>query len=87
MEVVGISCTIHFTIGLNLKFPLGKSTLLAAIGRREIPIQDSIDIYHLTREMPPSEKSALQAVLDVDQERNRLEKLAEDLAQYHDDGN
>lgn len=60
---------------------------MAAIGRREIPIQDSIDIYHLTREMPPSEKSALQAVLDVDQERNRLEKLAEDLAQYHDDGN
>ncbi|RWS07657.1 ATP-binding cassette sub-family F member 2-like protein [Dinothrombium tinctorium] len=69
-------------IGLNGS---GKSTLLSAIGRREIPIQDHIDIYHLTREMPPSEKTALQAVLDVDQERIRLEKLAEELTQYEDE--
>lgn len=64
----------------------GKSTLLAALGRREVPIQDHIDIYHLTREMEASEKSALQAVMDVDVERNRLEKLAEELAQYDDEG-
>lgn len=63
----------------------GKSTLMCSIGRREIPIQDHIDIYHLTREMPPSEKTALEAVLDVDKERIRLEKLAEELVQYNDD--
>lgn len=63
----------------------GKSTFLAVLGRREVPIQDHIDIYYLTREMPPSEKSALEAVLDVDEERNRLEALAEELSQYQDD--
>lgn len=69
-------------IGLNGS---GKSTLLAALGRREVPIQDHIDIYHLTREMEASEKSALQAVMDVDVERTRLEKLSEELAQYDDE--
>ncbi|XP_017492946.1 PREDICTED: ATP-binding cassette sub-family F member 2-like [Rhagoletis zephyria] len=63
----------------------GKSTLLSALGRREVPVQDHIDIYHLTRECPPSEKTALEAVLDVDQERVRLEAQAEELAQYQDD--
>lgn len=69
-------------IGLN---GCGKSTLLSVIGRREVPIQDSVDIYHLTREIPANEKTALQAVLDVDQERQRLEKLAEELVQYDDE--
>ena len=69
-------------IGLN---GCGKSTLLATLGRREVPIQDHIDIYHLTREIPPSEKTALEAVLDVDQERIRLEALAEELAHYADE--
>lgn len=63
----------------------GKSTFLATLGCREVPIQDAIDIYHLTREIAPSEKTALKAVLDVDQEKFRLEKLAEELAQYPDD--
>ncbi|XP_042911585.1 ATP-binding cassette sub-family F member 2 [Parasteatoda tepidariorum] len=63
----------------------GKSTLLAALGRREVPIQDHIDIYHLTREMEASEKSALQAVMDVDVMRLRLEKLAEELSQFDDE--
>ena len=69
-------------IGLNGS---GKSTLLAAIGRREIPIPDHIDIYHLTREISPCDKTAIQAVLDVDEERAKLEKLAEDLVQYDDE--
>lgn len=69
-------------IGLNGS---GKSTLLAAIGNREVPIQDHIDIYHLSREIAASEKSALMAVMEVDKERNRLEKLAEELVQFDDD--
>ncbi|MFT7813805.1 ATP-binding cassette sub-family F member 2 [Arapaima gigas] len=67
-------------IGLN---GTGKSMLLSAMGHREIPIPEHIDIYHLTREMPPSEKSALQCVMDVDEERILLEKEAERLA--HED--
>jgi ATP-binding cassette subfamily F protein 2 len=68
-------------IGLNGS---GKSTLLAALGNREVPIPDHIDIYYLSREMPASDKTALQCVLEVDQERIRLEKLAEELSHCDD---
>lgn len=63
-------------LGLNGS---GKSTLLAVLGNREVPIPDAIDIFHLTREMPASTKTALQCVMEVDEERVRLEKLAEEL--------
>lgn len=58
--------------------------LLSAIGKREVPIPEHIDIYHLTREMPPSDKTPLQCVMEVDTERAMLEKEAERLA--HEDG-
>lgn len=64
----------------------GKSTLLAVVGNREVPIPDHIDIFHLSREMPASDKSALQCVMEVDEERVRLEKLAETLVMNEDDG-
>ncbi|KAF7706178.1 hypothetical protein HF521_019432 [Silurus meridionalis] len=67
-------------IGLN---GTGKSMLLSAIGHQEIPIPEHIDIYHLTREMAPSEKTALQCVMEVDEQRIQLEKEAERLA--HED--
>ncbi|KAG8306266.1 ATP-binding cassette sub- F member 2 [Homalodisca vitripennis] len=69
-------------LGLNGS---GKSTLLAVLGNREVPIPDHIDIFHLTREMPASDKSALQCVMEVDQERVRLEKLADELVACEDD--
>ena len=46
----------------------GKSTLLAVLGNREVPIQDHIDIYYLDREMPASEKTALECVKEADEE-------------------
>lgn len=64
----------------------GKSSLLSALGRREVPIPAHIDIFHLTREMPASDKTALECVMEVDEERIQLEKLAEELAQSEDDG-
>ncbi|XP_043266397.1 ATP-binding cassette sub-family F member 2 [Venturia canescens] len=63
-------------LGLNGS---GKSTLLSVVGNREVPIPDAIDIFHLTREMPASNKTALECVMEVDEERIRLEKLAEEL--------
>lgn len=69
------------------RFLTGKSTLLAVLGNREVPIPDHIDIFHLTREMPASDKTALQCVMEVDEERVRLEKLAEELAACEDEGN
>ena len=63
----------------------GKSTLMAVLGNREVPIQEHIDIYYLAREIPASEKSALEAVMEADEERIKLEKLAEELATQEDD--
>jgi len=63
----------------------GKSTLLACLGNREVPIQDHIDIYYLAREIPASEKTALEAVMEADEERVKLEALAEMLALETDD--
>ena len=64
----------------------GKSSLLSALGNRELPIPDHIDIYHLQHEMAPSDKTALQCVMDVDAERVRLEHEAEQLSTMTSDG-
>lgn len=40
----------------------------------------------VSREMPASNMTALQAVVDVDSERKELEHLAEELAGNDDDG-
>lgn len=69
-------------LGLNGS---GKSTLLAVLGNREVPIPQQIDIFHLTREMPASNKTALECVMEVDEERIRLEKLAEELIDYEEE--
>merc|ERR1719431_781689 len=63
----------------------GKSTLMAVLGNREVPIQEHIDIYYLAREIPASEKTALEAVMEADEERIKLEALAEELATQEDD--
>lgn len=55
------------------------------LGNREVPIPEHIDIFHLQREMAPSEKTALECVMEVDATRIYLEKEAEDLACKPDD--
>ena len=69
--------SVHFT---------GKLTLMAALATRELPVPEHIDIFMLRREMPPSDKSALECVMEVDEERMRLEKEAEILATRDDNG-
>ncbi|KAI3981245.1 hypothetical protein MKX01_041300 [Papaver californicum] len=70
-------------LGLN---GCGKSTLLTAIGKRELPIPDHMDIYHLSREIEASDMSSLEAVINCDDERLKLEKEAERLAEQDDGG-
>ena len=48
---------------------VGKSTLLEAIAQRDIPIPDHIDIFHLSEEMAACDKTPLQFVMEVDEER------------------
>ena len=59
--------------------PTGKSTILKAIAARAIPIPESIDIFYLDGEYEKSDKTALQAVFEVNEEVNELEARAEHL--------
>jgi ATP-binding cassette subfamily F protein 2 len=58
----------------------GKSTMLAAIAAREIPIPKHIDMWFLDSEAKPEEITAIQAVVDVvAKEYQRLEDLTQKL--------
>ena len=46
----------------------------------ELPIPKHFDIHLLQREVPPSDKTALESVMEVDEARVRLEQEAEELA-------
>lgn len=58
----------------------GKSTLMKALGVRAVPIPEGIDIFHLKEEIEASDTvTALEAVMNVDEERVRLEKEVDNL--------
>lgn len=65
-------------IGLNGS---GKSTLLRSIAARLVPMAKNIDTYTVERGMDKSDKTALQAVLEVDQEVKELEEEADKLTE------
>ncbi|KAK2097022.1 hypothetical protein P7K49_026056 [Saguinus oedipus] len=67
-------------MGLN---GIGESELLSATGKPEVPTPEHSDIYRLTWEMPPGEKTPPQCVVDADTERATLDREAERLA--HED--
>lgn len=68
-------------LGLNGS---GKSQVLFAIGNRDIPIPEQLDIFHLSREIPATDKTALEAVIEVDAELMKLEEEADRLATCDD---
>ncbi len=59
----------------------GKSSFLSSLGKREVPIPEHVDIFHLKREIAASDKTALECVMEVDEMRVRLEREAEELSQ------
>lgn len=54
----------------------GKSTIMKAIAARSIPIPEAIDIYFLDSEYEASDKTALAAVFEVQDEIQDLEQQA-----------
>ncbi|EGR46854.1 hypothetical protein MKX07_003429 [Trichoderma sp. CBMAI-0711] len=58
---------------------VGKSTLLRALSRREVPIPTHISILHVEQEITGDDTPALQAVLDADVWRKVLLREQEDL--------
>jgi ATP-binding cassette subfamily F protein 2 len=75
--------TLELTVGARYGFigqnGSGKTNILNAIALREIPIPNHVDLYHLHAEAEPTERTAVEAVVDhVTEEIARLE-AAQDL--------
>ncbi|KAH6842922.1 P-loop containing nucleoside triphosphate hydrolase protein [Chaetomium sp. MPI-CAGE-AT-0009] len=60
---------------------IGKSTLLRALSRREVPIPTHISILHVEQEITGDDTPALQAVLDADVWRKVLLKEQAEITQ------
>mmetsp|Transcript_33952 Transcript_33952/g.101058 ORF Transcript_33952/g.101058 Transcript_33952/m.101058 type:complete len:593 (-) Transcript_33952:440-2218(-) len=73
-------CSIELTIGRRYGLigqnGSGKTNFLRCLAKREVPIPDHMDLYHLDCEAEPSDRTALQAVIDhLQNELARLEEL------------
>mmetsp|Transcript_102530 Transcript_102530/g.256919 ORF Transcript_102530/g.256919 Transcript_102530/m.256919 type:complete len:600 (+) Transcript_102530:86-1885(+) len=56
----------------------GKSNVLASIAQREVPLPDFIDVFHLHEEAPPTEHTAVEAVINhIVEEAERLQSLSD----------
>lgn len=60
--------------------------MLAALANGEVDMPGHIDSFLLRREMAPSDKTALECVVEVDQERIRLDREVEELSHRADAG-
>jgi len=75
-----IELTYGHRYGLIAQNGAGKTTLLKCIATRQIPIPSFVDIWYLDKEADPSDRTALESVIDtVRNEKERLEKLEEDI--------
>ncbi len=57
----------------------GKTTLLRHIGNRALQIPPNIDVLYCEQEVGADERSALQTVLDADEQRTALLAEAKEL--------
>lgn len=73
LESCDISLNYGRRYGLIGRNGSGKSTFMNVLGARGVPIPESIDIYHLKHEVEPSDLTALEAVMSVDEERNKIQ--------------
>lgn len=56
----------------------GKSNILAAIAQRDLPLPSFVDVFHLHEEAPPTEQSAVDAVIaHIVEEAERLQALSD----------
>jgi len=77
-------CTIELTIGnrygLLGQNGCGKTNFLQCLALREVPIPEHMDLYHLSTEVDPSNRSGLESVIDwIKEELARLEKMEEEI--------
>nr|CCA14822.1 ATPbinding cassette subfamily F member 2 putative [Albugo laibachii Nc14] len=73
LEDCDVSLNYGRRYGLIGRNGSGKSTFMNVLGARGVPIPESIEIYHLKHEIEAGDMTALEAVLAVDDERNKLQ--------------
>ena len=73
MEISSMILSISRLFHVSNSHSWTSCTLLAALGNREVPVPEAIDIFYLDQEMAPSDKTPLEAVMEVDNERKVLE--------------
>ncbi|TDZ33455.1 Protein GCN20 [Colletotrichum trifolii] len=84
---VRILTDTNFTLAYGHRYGLvghngvGKSTLLRALARRELPIPPHISILHVEQELTGDDTPAIQAVLDADVWRKVLLKEQNEITQ------
>jgi len=96
ISVEGLTVTFHgaeliqdasFTLAHGQRYGLvgqngtGKTTFLNVVASRMIPIPKTIDVYSVHHPVDPSDLSALEAVVQVDDERAELEAEADALSE------
>lgn len=62
----------------------GKSTFFNALSQKEIAIPSHFDIFHLTSEIEASDKTALEMVMEADEERRRIDAEVDALLELGD---
>lgn len=67
-------------VGLTARNGLGKSTLMRAIARRELPIPESLDIVFVEQEHEGGDRTPLQSVMESDEKRQSLVEEEMELA-------
>jgi len=80
MEDQTLELTYGHRYGLIAQNGAGKSTMLKVVASRMLPIPEFIDIWFLDKEAEPSNRTAVDSVVDtVRNEKERLEALEEEI--------
>lgn len=65
---------------------IGKTTLLRAIAARELQLPSHVTVLHVEQEVVGDETTAVDSVLESDQERTRLLRREKELTGMKEDG-
>lgn len=72
LEGANLSIPAGRRVGITGRNGCGKTTLMRAIARRELPIPEDMDIVYVEQEIAGSENTPLQCVLESHEERQAL---------------
>ena len=79
MALITSDCA-PFRYGLIGTNGSGKTNLINSLALREVPIPEHVDMFHLHREATPTDRSAIESLIDhVQAQLAHLEKMSDDI--------